>query len=64
MATKLATNLYQELKIYIKNNHLYIYKRLAMASLLYIKQIVIKQAFAAASSLSRLCTAAGFFAWS
>lgn len=63
MATKLATNLYQLLKIYIKNNHLYIYKRLAMASLLYIERMLVKQAFAAALDLSRLCTAAGLFAF-
>lgn len=63
MATKLATNLYQVLKIYIKNNHLYMYKRLAMASLLYIECMLVKQVFAAALDLSRLCTAVSLFAW-
>ena len=62
MATKLATNLYQSLKIYIKNNHLYIYKRLAMASLLYIKRLEVTQVFAASSNLSQRYTAANLFA--
>lgn len=62
MATKLATNLYQALRIYIKNNHLYIYKRLAIASFLYIKRLEVKQVFEASSNLSQRCIAANLFA--